>query len=61
MATLDEADWAAFVEVLRERGIVRDDLPPCPFCGLHHAWGGTHPFCDLAGMFRVWRRTRHAK
>jgi len=32
--------------------------PPCPFCGINHQHGLTHPFCDMVARFKLWRAAR---
>lgn len=57
MATNEkEAFW-------REFKAQRDvpSLPPCPFCGIRHEWGKTHPFCDMASTFNDWWEWRNTQ
>lgn len=49
-----ESDWREFVA----RVETDPSRPVCPFCGIRHERGKTHPFCDMATRFNFWMDQR---
>lgn len=45
-----EAAWLEF-KAMNDQ----PNIPECPFCGIHHEHGPTHPHCDMATRFKFIR------
>jgi hypothetical protein len=53
----DEAgEWRAFTAVIEAKPENVGTKEPCRFCGIRHPRMATHPYCDTAGQFRLWRQ-----
>lgn len=48
-STVSEIDWQQFKAEQTE-----PNQPECPFCGIHHKPGKSHPYCDKATAFKFW-------
>lgn len=46
----EQTDWLEFKAMHDDPG-----REPCPFCGIRHEPGTTHPYCTMATTFRWWR------
>jgi len=46
----ETTDWLEFKAMRDQR-----ECKPCPFCGIRHDPGKTHPYCTEATSFRAWR------